>query len=191
MCFANFTASVAILRRKGVWDGLVKTNCQGTTQTKARLSCRSGWPGTYSQFCKNLMITLVFEKNANFFAENWQKSQKIVIITSTPDWANFRPLGDCLLWTVFFENYRSSPNTWPTLTMEKVMYWFSGLDNILDDFLTNSSGHPAVDHRQQGNPGVDLIILKHLFWPKMLLFHAKNLSWHWFSRKPPFFSKNC
>jgi hypothetical protein len=27
---------------------------------------------------------LVFEKNANFFAENWQKSQKIVIITSTP-----------------------------------------------------------------------------------------------------------
>jgi hypothetical protein len=35
-------------------------------------------------FCKNLIITLVFEKNANFFAENWQKSQKIVIITSTP-----------------------------------------------------------------------------------------------------------
>jgi hypothetical protein len=29
-------------------------------------------------------MTLVFEKNANFFAENWQKSQKIVIITSTP-----------------------------------------------------------------------------------------------------------
>jgi hypothetical protein len=27
---------------------------------------------------------LVFEKNANFFAENCQKSQKIVIITSTP-----------------------------------------------------------------------------------------------------------
>jgi hypothetical protein len=27
---------------------------------------------------------LVFEKNANFFAENWQKSQKIVIITTTP-----------------------------------------------------------------------------------------------------------
>jgi hypothetical protein len=31
-----------------------------------------------------LVITLVFEKNANFFAENCQKSQKIVIITSTP-----------------------------------------------------------------------------------------------------------
>jgi hypothetical protein len=28
---------------------------------------------------------LVFEKNANFFAENCQKLQKIVIITSTPD----------------------------------------------------------------------------------------------------------
>jgi hypothetical protein len=35
-------------------------------------------------FGKNLIITLVFEKNAIFFAENWQKSQKIVIITSTP-----------------------------------------------------------------------------------------------------------
>jgi hypothetical protein len=31
-----------------------------------------------------LIITLVFKKNAIFFAENWEKSQKIVIITSTP-----------------------------------------------------------------------------------------------------------
>jgi hypothetical protein len=29
-----------------------------------------------------LIITLVLKKNANFFAENWEKSQKIVIITS-------------------------------------------------------------------------------------------------------------
>jgi hypothetical protein len=34
-----------------------------------------------AKLCKILIITLVFEKNANFFAE---KSQKIVIITSTP-----------------------------------------------------------------------------------------------------------
>jgi hypothetical protein len=44
--------------------------------------------GVFSQnkakLCENWIITLVFEKNANFFAENWQKSQKIVIITSTP-----------------------------------------------------------------------------------------------------------
>jgi hypothetical protein len=40
-------------------------------------------------FCKNLIITLVFEKSANFFDENWQKWQKIVIITSTPAaWAH-------------------------------------------------------------------------------------------------------
>jgi hypothetical protein len=32
-----------------------------------------------------LIITLVFEKNANFFAENCQKSQKVVIITSAPE----------------------------------------------------------------------------------------------------------
>jgi hypothetical protein len=39
---------------------------------------------------KILIITLVFAKNANFFAENWQKSQKLVIITSTPGLGNFR-----------------------------------------------------------------------------------------------------
>jgi hypothetical protein len=39
------------------------------TQNKAKLG-------------KILIITLVFEKNAKFFAKNWQKSQKIV--TSTP-----------------------------------------------------------------------------------------------------------
>jgi DNA polymerase II small subunit/DNA polymerase delta subunit B len=31
-----------------------------------------------------MIITLILRKNANFFAENWQKSQKIVIITVTP-----------------------------------------------------------------------------------------------------------
>jgi hypothetical protein len=38
-----------------------------------------------AKLCKILIITLVFEKNANFFAENCQKSQKIVTITSVPD----------------------------------------------------------------------------------------------------------
>jgi hypothetical protein len=37
-----------------------------------------------AKLCKNLVITLVFEKNANFFAENGGKSPKIVITTSTP-----------------------------------------------------------------------------------------------------------
>jgi hypothetical protein len=36
-----------------------------------------------AKLCKILIITLVFDKNANFFAENCQKSQKIAIITST------------------------------------------------------------------------------------------------------------
>jgi hypothetical protein len=39
---------------------------------------------TTPSFCKKFIITLVSEKNANHFAENWQKSQKIVIITSAP-----------------------------------------------------------------------------------------------------------
>jgi hypothetical protein len=37
-----------------------------------------------AKFCKFLIIKLVFEKNANFFAENCRKSQKIEIISSTP-----------------------------------------------------------------------------------------------------------
>jgi hypothetical protein len=37
-----------------------------------------------AKVCKILIITLVFEKNANFFAENCRKSPKILIITSTP-----------------------------------------------------------------------------------------------------------
>jgi hypothetical protein len=46
-----------------------------------------------AKLCKILIITLVFEKNANFFAKNCQKLQKIVIITSTPgsefvDWGH-------------------------------------------------------------------------------------------------------
>jgi hypothetical protein len=40
---------------------------------------------TTASFCKKIVIiALVFEKNANFFVENCRKSQKIVIITSTP-----------------------------------------------------------------------------------------------------------
>jgi hypothetical protein len=38
-----------------------------------------------AKLCKNWIITLIFEKNTIFFAENCRKLQKIVIITSTPD----------------------------------------------------------------------------------------------------------
>jgi hypothetical protein len=40
---------------------------------------------TTAGFWNKLIITLVFEKNANFFAENWQNHRKIAIITSTPE----------------------------------------------------------------------------------------------------------
>jgi hypothetical protein len=39
---------------------------------------------TNASFCKNLIMTLVFDKNAYICAENWQKSQKIMIILSIP-----------------------------------------------------------------------------------------------------------
>jgi hypothetical protein len=37
------------------------------------------------KLCEILIVTLLFEKNANFFAEHCRKSQKIVFKTSTPD----------------------------------------------------------------------------------------------------------
>jgi hypothetical protein len=95
-----------------------------------------------AKLCKILIKTLVFEKKANFFAENWQKSQKIVIKTLTPDCANFRLLGDCLVWEVF----------WKILKVDGmfVLLLFQGKNYVLifskiglgEDF-TNSSGHPA------------------------------------------------
>jgi hypothetical protein len=46
-----------------------------------------------------------------FFAENCRKMQKIVITTSTPDWPNFRRLGNCFLWAACLKiTYRRSPN---------------------------------------------------------------------------------
>jgi hypothetical protein len=68
-------------------------------------------------FAEKVITTLVFEENANFFAENWQKSQKIVIITSVPDWAEFCNVGEIfrrwahflrkniqMIWAQFFIN---------------------------------------------------------------------------------------
>jgi hypothetical protein len=45
------------------------------------------WLKTKLNFEKKLIVTLVFKKNANFFAENWEKSQKIVIINNIDPWS--------------------------------------------------------------------------------------------------------
>jgi hypothetical protein len=39
---------------------------------------------TTASFCKNCYHNIGFWEKRQFFAENWQKSRKIVIITSTP-----------------------------------------------------------------------------------------------------------
>jgi hypothetical protein len=44
-------------------------------------------------FVKNFIRTWVFETNAKFFTENWQKSQKLVIIANIdPGLGNFSPV---------------------------------------------------------------------------------------------------
>jgi hypothetical protein len=67
-----------------------------------------------AKFWKKLIITLVFKKNGNFFAKNWEKSPKIVIITSTPDWTYFRPMTYCLLLIVV---YIHTGKIWKELTL--------------------------------------------------------------------------
>jgi hypothetical protein len=65
VCRSNLRPILNIFAKKSA------KNLAFLTQNKAKL-------------CKNLCVTLAFEKNANFFAKNWRKSQKIVIMTSTP-----------------------------------------------------------------------------------------------------------
>jgi hypothetical protein len=85
---------------------------------------------------------LFFEKNANFFAENCRKLQKIVIITSTPDLASFRQLGDCFnakFVLKITEVARIFGLLFPTV---KVMYVYISFDKnvlgyILGEFYTN------------------------------------------------------
>jgi hypothetical protein len=91
-----------------------------------------------------MIITLVFEKNVKIFAKNCQKSQKIVIITLVPDWANYRILGDCFLWEVLCKNIavvffitRFHGKSY-VLILTK-----SGLGYVLGDFFSGSPGHPG------------------------------------------------
>jgi hypothetical protein len=45
-----------------------------------------------------------------------------------PDWVNFRQLGDCWRWAVFFENYRSSPNFCATFSTVNVLRYCINFD---------------------------------------------------------------
>jgi hypothetical protein len=56
-----------------------------------------------------MIITLVFEKNANFFAENCQKSPKIVIITSTPGERTLDLLGFSFITSSYFRGATATP----------------------------------------------------------------------------------
>jgi hypothetical protein len=60
-------------------DVMIKKNfCQKIQQKLAFLT------QSKAKLCKILIMTLLFKKSANYFAENCPKSHKILIITSTP-----------------------------------------------------------------------------------------------------------
>jgi hypothetical protein len=68
------------------------------------------WPFLLkTNYEKNLIITLVFEKNAIFSAENFRESQKIVIIASTPGtdvmiFEIFSPKNLAKIWAFLTQN---------------------------------------------------------------------------------------
>jgi hypothetical protein len=51
------------------------------------------FPENKAKLCKNRIITLVFEKNANFFAENWQKIAENCDRNIDPRLGKFSPFG--------------------------------------------------------------------------------------------------
>jgi hypothetical protein len=54
------------------------------------------------QKCKKFDRNIGFRENAIFFAKNWQKSQKIVIITSTPSRGSYGPHMNSFSGRIFF-----------------------------------------------------------------------------------------
>jgi hypothetical protein len=107
---------------------------------------------------QNWIITLVFEKNAIFFAKNWQTSQKIVIITSTP--------GQQGCQMVYFQ----TPNILEGFGLENVGI-FNGHWNILQKFgmfydnLVHFaffwyilSGVGIVYQEKSGNPVFNMVV---------------------------------
>jgi hypothetical protein len=60
-------------------------------------------------FYSTHVILLTFSWYTNLSLRSYLTTSSI-LRTGWPDWANFRPLGGCLLWLVFFVNDRSSPH---------------------------------------------------------------------------------
>jgi hypothetical protein len=104
-----------------------------------------------AKLCKIVIITLVFEKNANIFAENCQKSQKIVIITSNPGLPGQSStyVHTYLIWSAFFSRL-------PTFFCKhETGFWREG--KSLQNFCEPK--HKFIQ------PGTDVMILK-IFSPK-------------------------
>jgi hypothetical protein len=101
---------------------------------------------------KKMIITLVFKKNVNFFAENWEKLLKIVIVTSSPVSWQLQKL------PTFFGH------SFPQLRLRINFGTKNGLGYNLGEFFTNSSGHPAL-HQRLGVERKKSFHLKAIFQP--------------------------
>jgi hypothetical protein len=97
------------------------------------------------KLCKNLIITLVFDENANFspkIAKNPENCDHKI----RPRLLDFSPIARSYTLASFFEKYNSSHPFWATFFNGKsyaLILTKNELGDILGDFLTNSSGHPG------------------------------------------------
>jgi hypothetical protein len=96
-----------------------------------------------ARLCKILIITLVFGKNANFFAENCQKSKKIVIITSTPDIKCTISTNGCINF------HREHIFNWSSKHLENT---FPSQEYKTLDFMNESFGKLWMDSLKNGTP---------------------------------------
>jgi hypothetical protein len=60
----------------------------------------------------------------------------LILVQGYQNWANFRLLGDYLLWAFKKMNF--------FLKSKELIFTKNGLGYILGDFFTNTSGHPVL-----------------------------------------------
>jgi hypothetical protein len=111
----------------------------------------------FRRFVSGWMVVLPLRPDAIWSPAGW------------PDWANFRPMGNCSLWAVSSKIQKYIDQMLDLLlSPKKVTYkfWFkNGLGYISGGSFTNSSGHP-------GSP---VSSVTNQFWKEVTEFWPKRL----------------
>jgi hypothetical protein len=101
-----------------------------------------------AKLCNTLIVTFVFEKNANFLAENWQKIAENCDHNMVTRLGKFSPIGRLFTLGCYLKITEAAKTIWLHF-FHGTIYLFiltqNGAGYILGDAYSNSSGHPAQD----------------------------------------------